>query len=83
MRQSYLNSMTSYFADGFKIRNNKGHKVRTHLDSGIKMVLNKPGIYIHRLHLKKEHSSSPSITTCEDLGTNNCRVSSQFKGTRF
>jgi len=47
--------MAGYFADGFKIRNNKGHEVRTHLDSSFKMVLNKPGSYIHRLHLKNEH----------------------------
>lgn len=73
--------MTSYFADGFKIRNNKGHEVCTHLDSGIKMVLNKPGSYSHRLHLKNEHSLSATSSTCEDLGINNCCVSSNFKGT--
>lgn len=62
MRQLYLNSMTGCFADGFKIRNYKGHEVRTHLDSGIKMVLNKPGSYVHRLHLKTKHSTAPVRT---------------------
>lgn len=46
--------MTGYFADGLKIRNDKGHKVSTHLDSGIKMVFNKPWSYVYRLHLQKQ-----------------------------
>lgn len=43
MRLSYLNSMIGHFADGFKIRNDEGHEVRTHLDRRIKMVFNEPG----------------------------------------
>lgn len=70
--------MTGYFADGLEIWNNKGHEVGTHLDTGIKMVFNKPWIYIHSLHLKKDKHSSSSGSTYKDFGTKNQCVSFQF-----